>query len=154
MPLKLNIGLSKKVGESNYGSRGASLNVEIELESALIAEPAKFQERVRQVFALVRTSLDEELNGNGHAPSTDNGNGKTQQPVNGNGNGPARNGGQRQATQSQIKAIHAIARSRRIDIGQFLSDRFHVNRADDLNIKAASTAIDELKGDAKAGRAA
>ncbi|MBM4073699.1 MAG: hypothetical protein FJ271_32975 [Planctomycetes bacterium] len=150
MPLKLNIGLSKKVGESNYGSRGASLNVEIELESALIVEPAKFQERVRQVFALVRTSLDEELNGNGHAPSTDNGNGKTQQPA----NGPSRNGGQRQATNSQIKAIHAIARSRRIDIGQFLNDRFHVNRADDLSIKEASAAIDELKGDAKDGRAA
>jgi hypothetical protein len=150
MPLKLNIGLSKKVGESNYGSRGASLNVELELESSLIAEPARFQERVRQVFALVRASLDEELNGNGHA---DNGN-SPKPPATSNGNGSNRNDGQRQATQSQIKAIHAIARSKRIDIGQFLSDRFHVHRADDLSIKEASLAIDDLKGDAKDGRAA
>jgi hypothetical protein len=151
MPLKLNIGLSKKVGEANYGSRGASVNVELELESSLIAEPAKFQERIRQVFALVRTSLAEELNGNGHAPNGEN---TPAPPANTNGNGPARNGGQRQATQSQIKAIHAIARSRRIDIGQFLSDRFRVHRPDDLTIREASQVIDELKDNAKNGRAA
>ncbi len=152
MPLKLNIGLSKKVGEANYGSRGASVNVELELESALIAEPAKFQERVRQVFTLVRSSLDEELNSNGHTPKGENA--PTQTRPQANGNGSARNGGQRQATNSQVKAIHAIARSRRIDIGQFLNDRFHVSRPDDLSIKEASQVIDELKDNAKDGRAA
>ena len=33
--LKLNAGFSRKVGEANFSSRGASVNVELELESGL-----------------------------------------------------------------------------------------------------------------------
>jgi len=154
MPLKLNCGLSRKIGEANYGSRGASVNVELELESRLIGEPAKLQERIRRVFLVVRSSLSEELNGNGHTPNQENGNSQSKAPTNSNGSGTSRTGGQRQATQSQVKAIHAIARSRRIDVERFLNDRFHVSRPDDLTIKDASTAIDELKGNTNDGRAA
>jgi hypothetical protein len=64
--MKLNVGASKKVGEANYGSRGASVNIEMELDSGLIAEPNKLREKIRQLFTLVRSSLAEELNGNGH----------------------------------------------------------------------------------------
>ena len=146
MPLKLNIGASKKVADQHYGSRGASVNLEIELDASLVTEPAKLQEKIRYLFGLARQSLTEELNGangNGHAPTSANGNG---QPST-NGNGTQRNGGQRQATQSQIKAIHSIARNRRIDIAQFLNDRFKVSRPDDLTLKDASKVIDELKAD-------
>ena len=76
MPLTLNCGLTKKIGEPNFGSRGASINVELELESGLINEPAKLQERIRQAFTIVRASLAEELNGNGHSPNHDHGNGQ------------------------------------------------------------------------------
>lgn len=148
MPLKLNVGASQKVADQNYGSRGASVNLEIELDSSLVTDAAKLQERIRQLFGLVRTSLAEELNGNGNALSNGNGNGNGQaQPTDGNGHGASRSGGQRQATQSQVKAIHSIARNRRIDIAQFLSTRFHVSRPDDLSIKEASQVIDDLKDD-------
>jgi len=154
MPLKLNIGLSKKLGEANYGSRGASVNLELELESALVNEPTKLREKIAQAFNLVRSSLAEELNGNGHS-------GQENAPpaTSANGNGAANAGNQRTtpqrpATASQVKAIHTIARSRHIDIGRFLNDRFHVDRPDDLTIKEASQVIDELKDNTKNGRVA
>ena len=146
MPLKLNIGASKKVADQNYGSRGASVNLEIELDASLVTEPAKLQEKIRYLFAVARQSVADELNGgtgNGHSTPTNNGNGRSKPTT----NGSQRNGSQRCATQSQVKAIHAIARNRRIDIAKFLDDRFHVFKPDDLTIKEASATIDELKSD-------
>src|ERR1700676_4938463 len=114
MPLKLNVGLARKVGEANYGSRGGSVNVEMELDGSLVSEPDKLKERIRQLFGLVRTSLAEELNGgNGHAhaPAQENGsakaNGAPSHNDNGAGRSPSqRNSNPRPATQSQIKAIY------------------------------------------------
>ena len=37
--IKLNAGFSRKVGEANYSSRGASVNLELELESSMIFGP-------------------------------------------------------------------------------------------------------------------
>ncbi len=155
MPLKLNVGASRKVSDNNYGSRGASVNFELELDTALIKEPAKLQEKIRYRFGLVRTSLAEELNGhangnghtNGHVTPSTNG---TSQPMhvaeNGNGhtNG-SRNNGHRPATTSQVKALHAIARAHGVNLGRFLMEQFRVRRPDDLGIKQASQAIDDLK---------
>jgi hypothetical protein len=144
MPVKLNVGLNRKVGESNYGSRGASVNLELELDSGLINDPAKLKDRIRQLFDMVRTSLAEELhvaNGNGHQPVEE-----TRSPPDTNGNGHApRTQCRRQATPAQVKAIYAIARSRHTNLVQFLRGRFEVNRPDDLSITEASQVIDELK---------
>jgi hypothetical protein len=136
MPLRVNVGLSKKVGEENFGSRGASVNLELELDSNLANEPGKLQERIRQLFGLVRTSLAEELNG----------------ASNGRSNAPPSNGAQpkppanfRRATQSQVKALHAIAKDRRLNLVALLDERFRVNRPDDLSIKQASDLISSLK---------
>jgi hypothetical protein len=59
--LKLNAGFSRKVGEPDFGSRGASVNVELELDSNLIRDSEAFCAQIRNLFDLARQSVDEEL---------------------------------------------------------------------------------------------
>tara|TARA_R110002072_G_scaffold289831_2_gene457083 strand:+ start:12851 stop:13354 length:504 start_codon:yes stop_codon:yes gene_type:complete len=164
--MKLNVGLSRKVGEPNYGSRGASVNLELELDNSLVEQPERLRDRIRQLYQLAKASVDEELNGTSQQPAVNNNNGdhnnghgggleqyRVTNHSSGGGNGQrqAANGqSPRQATSSQVKAIHAIAGRNRIDVGRLVQDRFNVPRPDDLSISDASTLIDELKS-AQAG---
>ena len=117
MPMKLNVGLSRKVGEPNYSSRGASMNLELELDSSLVEEPERLRERIRQLYQLAKLSVDEELNGNGHRhqEGTGHGNGFDRYRAgdsgsgNGNGHRPESNAhSPRRATSSRVKAIHSV----------------------------------------------
>ena len=111
MPLKTNVGVSRKIADNNYGSRGASVNLEVELDSSLIQEPERFLDRIRQVFRLAQQAIDEELTrqqqGSGTAshatniatntqvaqPSQPGGSSASNNPANGNGaNGNGSNG--------------------------------------------------------------
>ena len=105
--LKLNIGFNRKVGEANYGSRGASVNLEIEVESGLVREPDKLQAKIDYLFNLAKTSVDAQLGDNGHvesarATNTPNNNGTEGQNGNGHssGNGHANGNGSHAATGS------------------------------------------------------
>ena len=52
MPLTLNVNVSKKIGQPDYGSLGASCRVEVELDAGLITGDLDlFQQRVRQAYA-------------------------------------------------------------------------------------------------------
>ena len=77
--IKLNAGFSRKIGEPNYGSRGASVNVDLEVESNLIDQPEQLQQRIRALFTLARKAVDDELSngsnqngGNGREPINTN----------------------------------------------------------------------------------
>ena len=133
--LKLNVGVSKKIGESNFGSRGATVSLELEAESALVDQPERLRERVRTLFAMAKAAVDEELNGN----AASNGNGHAN-----NGNGHCRDG-TRKATASQARALHVIADRHRVDLAGLLRQRFGVDTAGDLSITEASALIDEMK---------
>ena len=148
--LKLNVGLTKKVGQENFGSKGASVNVELELDSGIITEPERLRERIKQLFTIAKSSVDEELNGssqvaNGHSGTATtgagtNGNGHT------NGNGTSqRKTSPRRATASQARALHVIADRQGIDLAGLLRQRFSLDQAGDLSITEASAMIDELK---------
>jgi hypothetical protein len=145
MALKLNVGASKKVGEPNYSSRGASVNVELELDTSLIAEPQKLRDRIRDLFDVVRSSLVEELNGNGAARSAH----ADQQQHHGNGHAgndsPNGQGQPRGATQSQVKALFAISKSRGLNLNEVIRDRYRCGKPEQLSIREASQLIDSLK---------
>jgi len=161
MPIKLNVGASRKVGENNYGSRGASINLELELDASLVNEPARLQERMRHLFGLIRVSLAEELNGSDTAPTQPAPRDPTPPASNGaphtsngaphsNGrNGVQRSGGgSRPATPAQIKALYGIARRQGLDLAAWLRERTRVARPDDLTLHEASQLIDDPKGSA------
>ena len=62
MPLKLNVGLMKKIGQPRYSSLSASCHLEIELESSLLERDAEgLQSRIRRTFAACRRAVETEL---------------------------------------------------------------------------------------------
>jgi hypothetical protein len=62
MSLKLNIGLSKKVGQPDYGSLCASCHIECELDTTLPATDLKsLHEHVRETFLVCSQAVHEEL---------------------------------------------------------------------------------------------
>jgi hypothetical protein len=100
MPLTLNLGITKKIGLPAYSSLGASCNIEIELDQPLIFDdPAGFQRHVKQVFAICRQAVQEELaqqqavRMEGMAPT----------PINGQSNG------QNRISPKQVDFAHRLA---------------------------------------------
>lgn len=152
MPTTVSIGLSKKAGLPDYGSIGASCHVELELDGQILdGDLTRFRQHVQRAYAACREAVEDELaRQDSNPPSTQpgvNGNGNHR----GNGNGHANGGnGNRQsngrgATQSQVRAINAIANRNRIDLAPYLQQH-GVQVLADLSIRDASSLIDELKG--------
>jgi hypothetical protein len=133
MPLKLNVSLSRKIGQANYGSRGAIVGVELELDLGLVNKPDQLHSRIRQLFGLARSAVDEELRGdNGQAPVNPTANGDGREPS-------------RPATAAQLRAVRAIAKQQRVNLEDMLRHEFGIARPEDLSLPQASQLIDQLK---------
>ena len=149
--MRIGVNWIRKAGEANFGSRGAGVSLEVEVDSGLVREPDKLQAKIDYLFGLAKSSVDAQLNGNSHlepAPPTDasEGDGNGRHNGNGHSNGKgARRTNSRQATDSQVRAIHAIANRQRIDLTAELRNRFGVDRPDDLAIGEACEFIDAIK---------
>lgn len=158
--LKLNVGFTKKIGEANYGSRGAAVNLELELDSSLVGDADRLKDRIRQLFGLAKASVDEELaasstppagNGHGDRAGAHAGNGAPHGQSNGR-SGTRRRDGTRAATASQQRALTAIAERLGIELADKLHATYGVRDPVELTITEASSLIDELKGAAGNGR--
>jgi hypothetical protein len=155
--LKLNAGFSRKIGEPNFGSRGASVNVELELDSNLIRDPDALCDRIRNLFDLARRSVDEELALDAESAQTPAGRGPAARPNAPDGNGCQPRQHQRSAsndhgdqpvrlaTASQLRAIRAICERHELDADLMANERFRVEQIEELTLQEASSLIDELK---------
>ncbi|MGO9597323.1 MAG: hypothetical protein ACLP7Q_04815 [Isosphaeraceae bacterium] len=156
MPMKLNVGVSRKVGLPDYGSVGASCNLELELDAGLIDKDLDvFHARVRSAYVAAHQAVHDELarlqvpvDASAEQPSQQlarNGFAKTQ----GNGSSTRaqddRSRVRKPATPKQVKAIQAIARRQNTDLGRLLQQEYEVASPEDLTIRQASELIDMLK---------
>ena len=151
--MKLNAGFSRKVGEPNYGSRGASVNVELEVESSLVGDADALMNRIRNLFAIAKRAVDAELNGT--PASQDSPNSQTNHHGNGSQNSRSTDGEPvRNATVSQLRAIRSICNRQGLDAAQLANERFQVDDLNELTLREASTLIDHLKTEPVNGRKA
>jgi hypothetical protein len=156
--LKLNVGTNRKIGQPDFGSAGASCNLELELDTALFQDLEGLQQVVRRAYAACNQAVQDELariaedTKQNTQPQevievrttpTISGATVTRIPAPQFSNQPS----PRPATASQVKAIRAIAARRKIDLVGMLRERFGLTTADELGIRQASNLIDELKGD-------
>ena len=154
MPLKLNVSVSKKVGQPDFGSLGAVCGVELELSEGLLqSDLDAFQRQVRDAYVVCDQAVSDELARHQARPTPPRSNG---QAATGPDHGPAANNGRaasrttgaravKPATPNQIKALYAIAHRQHADLDGLLRDEYGVERPDDLSLSEASRLIDQLK---------
>ena len=168
MSVKLNVGVSRKVGLPDYGSIGATCNVEVELDGSLLkGDLEAFHAQVRHAYSAAHQAVHDELarlqaldtQAQTKPPARDAVNGS------GAGNGHARGNGEavlagrtaaeaprsgKPATASQVNAIRAIARRHDADLDGLLHDEYGVAQPEELTLAQASRIIDLLKATADA----
>jgi len=60
--IRLNVGLSRKIGQANYGSKGGSVNLEVEVADL---DHTKLRDAIHKLFTLAKQSLEDELGQDG-----------------------------------------------------------------------------------------
>ena len=147
MPLSINVGLSRKASK-DYQSTGVSINVTAELDQSLLARPDELQEQINALYAQAEQALDRQAGAPAQpesrpAPSRPARNGGYRNG-NGNANGHRSNGNGGGMTDSQRRAILAIARRAGADAA-YECDQIIGTPLDDLTVRQASELIDHLK---------
>ncbi len=134
--LKMNCGLSRKIGQPDYGSRGAMVHLEVELPADLLKDPEKLRRQIRGCFGVVRRAVDAELGvaEPEDAPARLSESAPTSRPTS---NPPS--------TPKQVRALHAFARRAGADLAAELQS-LGVTDAAALSRRQASGLIDGLKG--------
>jgi hypothetical protein len=152
MPMKLSVGVARKVGQPHYGSLGASCAVELEVElvgSDLSDDAAEFHRRVRDAYAACARAVQEELDRHHPAPGNIPAKGRDDPDEAGDGGPAPRQDGsrppRRPASAAQIRALGRLAGRRGVDLEELVGRRLGVDGPEELSIAEASRLIDELQ---------
>jgi hypothetical protein len=147
--LKLQAGVSKKVGLPGFSSASASCTIEAELDSSLLQDPEGFQIIAQRAYHSCEQAVQDQIarltsEGTEASQPQESIEVRTSPAVSGApvtripaaqfSNQPS----PRPATASQMKAIWAIAARRRIDLVGLLRERLGLTTADELGIRQAS----------------
>ena len=147
MPLKLNVGLSKKVGLPEYGSLGASCQVEYEVDGTALQDLETFHRQVHNAYVACEKAVNDELaRQQGQPSNVATTTGESQSSGNG------RNG--HRASQKQLDYIQQLARQiSGLGVRQLetLTQTMFAKPLADLSTLDASGLIDTLK-EIKEGR--
>ena len=144
--IKLSVGACKKITDGNYGSRGGTVGIEIEVDSSLVGDSAKLQAHIRHLFELARRSLTEELQANNEPACVD----EPHHPrdganLNGNGAGKAVSVPTvRYASEKQLALIQGLLRKSKIPYQPLLGE-CKVSSFNELTVQQASRMIESLK---------
>jgi hypothetical protein len=146
MPLKVSVGVSKKIGQPDYGSLGASCHVEVELDASLLQNDLEgFQRHVRSVYTACHQAVQDELARNQNR--TDSATTASQETASGNGHRNGAAGGQL-ASQRQLDYARQLAgQVKGLGVRQLepLSQTMHGKPLAGLSSLEASSLIDMLK---------
>ncbi|MDM4018959.1 hypothetical protein [Roseiconus lacunae] len=142
MPTKLTVGYCRKKGLADYGSVGANCSLEIELDNQIVGNANRLREAAETAYLAARQAVEDQLAREDSSSSSAPGS-------NGTFSGQSRNrrpsrSSFRAATESQLRAIRAIAKRTRTDLDPLLS-RLGTSTLEQLSIANASKLIDEMK---------
>lgn len=109
MPLTVNVGLSKKLGQPDFGSVGASCHVEFEVEASLLKSDLDgFQRHVRGAYVACSQAVHDELARQQQASPPAASNGQGASPRRGAPSGNASSNGHA-ATEKQMTYARQLA---------------------------------------------
>ena len=146
--LKLNAAFSKKVpAEGEYSSKSYHASIEVELPDGLSQE--QLQERIHNTFAMVRESVEAEIEGSStNATSKPQGNQRFQRVPQRGGNRDAKQDNS-PASSKQLNYLLDLAHSCNVRPSEIM-DRAGVNDLSLLTRAECSKLINELNGKSKA----
>lgn len=144
--LKISASYSKKVpGAEPYSSEGVHVSIEAEVPQSLLAQPQELQGHIQEMFREVRTSVEQQLEGERGPVLTASRQPAFPRPA-GNGAAP------RAAAASPRQIQYAASLAKRVwNLSpEELARELGVSRLDELTGKQASDLIERLKAPRRA----